>query len=66
MWHEEQQALYAEITYLQGLGLWKEAQTEAEARAIDQIYRTLSGKKMASYQEALLWIKAVLAGQWRP
>lgn len=66
MWREEQQALYAEITYLHDLGLWRMEHTLAEAKSLERVYRTVTGKKMITAGDASVWIEKMLAGDWKP
>ncbi len=62
MWDEEQRGWYVQLQHLrqQGLGI----DVQAVARNLSK-YRNLTGP-MVSYDDALAWTEAVLAGRWTP
>lgn len=62
MWEEEQRGWYVEITQLRKRG--KRVSPEGVAAALKG-YKNISGR-MVSYEEALKWVKDVLAGRWTP
>jgi hypothetical protein len=62
MWKEEQLGYYAGFMEARKRGLWINA--EARARGMAK-YTNLSGT-MVSYEDALIWIKDVLASKWKP
>lgn len=66
MWQEEQHALYAGIIYLKEQGRWNQQDTFEKAEGLERSYRTVTGKKMISFSEAVEWINQVLGGQWKP
>ena len=62
MWEEEQLGWYFEFMYRKQRGILK---------PIDYVARTLSNYsnlfgKMVSYSDALVWVEAVYAGNWKP
>jgi hypothetical protein len=67
MWSEERAGYYVQIKHLQSYGLWPPQRTLSLAESLSNgIYKTVLGKPMASYEDALNWINAVLAGTWTP
>lgn len=62
MWEEEQQGWFVEITQLRKRGKFVKAEAVA---ALLAGYKNLRGK-MVDYEEALKWVKDVLAGRWTP
>lgn len=62
MWEEEQIGWYYEIITLRQWGL--NPSPEAIANSLSN-YKNLSGR-MVSYNDALMWVRAVLNGQWKP
>lgn len=62
MWDEEQRGWYVQLQHLRQQGLAIDAQ--AVARNLSK-YRNLAGA-MVSYDDALTWTQAVLAGTWTP
>ena len=67
MWSEEQAGCYVQIKYLQSRAHWPPVRTPHMAERLSKgIYKTVLGKPMVSYDEALQWIKDVLSGNWTP
>lgn len=66
MWREEQLGYYESIRHLQANGLWHNARTYAQAEAMHDTYKTIGGKHMVSFDDAVAWITDVLNGVWTP
>lgn len=62
MWAEEQRGWYEELRHLQARGL--QVNPPGVAKVLSK-YSNLAGP-MVTYDEALAWVQAVLAGTWRP
>lgn len=63
MWDEEKLGWYEHIKYIRANG--KVVSPEAVAAALSN-YKTVFGKRMVSYAEAIEWARAVLSGSWTP
>lgn len=62
MWAEEQLGWYAELQLLKSRGL--AINVKGVAKSLSN-YSNLAGD-MVTYDEALKWVEAVLAGRWKP
>jgi len=67
MWQEEQLGYYPQIKYLLSKGRWPRARTLDLAASLSKgVYKTITGKRMVSFEEALKWIESVVSGAWSP
>jgi hypothetical protein len=62
MWAEEQRGWYEEIMTIRTAGL---NVNPAEIAVILKGYKNLVGK-MVSFDDALVWVQAVISGSWKP
>jgi hypothetical protein len=62
MWEEEQIGWYFQLKYMQKKGILKPVEATA---AVLSKYENLVGN-MVSYNDALAWVRDVLAGRWEP
>jgi hypothetical protein len=63
MWDEEQRGWYVELRHLRYRGL--QVDVGGVARNLHH-YENLLGQQMVSYEDAVVWVQAVLDGSWEP